>query len=125
MMLVFQLKKLFICKVIIVGLSIGISSSAIAANFATTEALAKNGNAVAQYDLSTMYLIGEDVGQDDVKAAEWILRAADQGNAVAQHNLGLMYMVGGIGVEQDYVEAVKWYQKSDLRTSSYSKIGKS
>ena len=34
-----------------------------------------------------------------------------QGNADAQNSLGDCYY-NGIGVEQDYAEAVKWYRKS-------------
>ena len=36
---------------------------------------------------------------------------AKKGDANAQNNLGLMY-VKGQGVEQDFKEAVKWYQKA-------------
>ena len=38
-------------------------------------------------------------------------KAADQGNADTQYNLGLMYN-NGIGVTQDYAEAMKWYRKA-------------
>ncbi|MDO9914553.1 sel1 repeat family protein, partial [Glaesserella parasuis] len=36
---------------------------------------------------------------------------AEQGIALAQFNLGLMYSKGR-GVNQDYHQAVKWYQKA-------------
>ncbi len=36
---------------------------------------------------------------------------AEQGDASAQHNLGLMYN-NGLGVAQDYAEAVRWYRKA-------------
>ena len=36
---------------------------------------------------------------------------ARQGDAVAQNRLGICYYAGE-GIEQDYVEAVKWFQKS-------------
>ena len=36
---------------------------------------------------------------------------AKQGDAAAQYNLGVCYY-NGIGVEKDYVEAVKWYRKA-------------
>ena len=38
-------------------------------------------------------------------------RRAEKGDAEAQNNLGLMY-VKGQGVEQDFKEAVKWFQKA-------------
>src|SRR4051812_23233578 len=34
---------------------------------------------------------------------------SDQGNAAAQNNLGLIYR-DGLGVPQDYVEAIKWFR---------------
>ncbi len=36
---------------------------------------------------------------------------AEQGLAEAQNNLGTMY-AKGLGVPQDYAEAVKWYRKA-------------
>ncbi|WP_420535067.1 tetratricopeptide repeat protein, partial [Actinobacillus porcinus] len=36
---------------------------------------------------------------------------AEQGDAGAQNNLGIMYE-NGYGVNQDYHQAVKWYQKA-------------
>jgi TPR repeat protein len=36
---------------------------------------------------------------------------ADQGNARAQYNLGAMY-TKGLGVPQDYAEALKWYRQA-------------
>ena len=38
-------------------------------------------------------------------------RLAEQGDAGAQSYLGYMYR-SGLGVEQDYAEAVKWYRKA-------------
>jgi len=37
--------------------------------------------------------------------------SAEQGNADAQHNLGMLYH-HGMGVTQDYAEAVKWYRQA-------------
>ena len=57
--------------------------------------------------LALLILIGSlSVGAsefDDMKAA------AEQGNASAQYNLGVMYG-NGIGTQQDYKDAVKWYK---------------
>jgi TPR repeat protein len=41
----------------------------------------------------------------------WYRKAADQGNATAQNNLGKIYE-DGLGVREDWVEAVRWYRKS-------------
>ena len=40
-----------------------------------------------------------------------IVKAAEQGDALSQYALGLMYY-GGLGVTNDYKEAVKWYRKA-------------
>ena len=59
-----------------------------------------------------MYDYGRGVPQDDVEAAKWYRKAAEQGNDLAQNSLGGMYYFGK-GVPQDYVEAAKWLQKAD------------
>jgi TPR repeat protein len=58
-----------------------------------------------------MYEIGHRVPQDDVQAATWFRKAADQGNASAQYNLGMLYLQGQ-GVLQDYAQAVVWFRKA-------------
>ena len=73
-------------------------------------ALAKKGDADGQYQLGTLYRLGQGVQQDWAEAAEWYHKAAEQGVRLAQHDLGLMYDQG-LGVAQNYVEAVKWYRK--------------
>ncbi len=67
--------------------------------------LAKQGDAVAQSDLST-YDKGQGVLRD-YAAVKWYRLAAQQGDAVAQSNLGVMYAYGR-GVPKDYVQALKW-----------------
>jgi TPR repeat protein len=70
--------------------------------------LAKQGNAVAQYNLGHMYYNGQGVPQDYKTAVKWWKLAAEQGYARAQHNLGYMYGVG-TGVIQDNVYAHMWW----------------
>jgi hypothetical protein len=52
---------------------------------------------------------GEGVTQDSKESASWFRLAADQGNAGAQYYLGLAYATG-MGVQQDYVQALKWVE---------------
>ncbi len=40
-----------------------------------------------------------------------LIKAAEQGDAKSQYELGMMYD-HGMGVTQDYAEAVKWYRKA-------------
>ena len=71
--------------------------------------LAKQGNAIAQYNLGLMYHKGKGVPQNYKTAMKWYRLAAKQGNAGAQSNLGVMYNEGQ-GVPKDYRTAVKWYR---------------
>ncbi|MGA2147672.1 MAG: tetratricopeptide repeat protein [Bryobacteraceae bacterium] len=73
--------------------------------------LAKQGDAVAQFNLGSMYDEGQGVRQDYTEAIRWYREAAEQGNVSAQFNLALAYE-SGHGVPQDYVEAVRWYRKA-------------
>ena len=70
---------------------------------------AEKGNADAQNCLGEMYCLGEDVAEDNEKAAHWFLSAAEQGNADGQDNLGYMYQ-NGLGVAKDDEKAVHWYR---------------
>jgi hypothetical protein len=65
-------------------------------------------NAVAQYNLGSMYENGEGVIQDYEAALEWYTLAAERENAEAQNNLGVMYALGH-GVIQDYTRAHMWW----------------
>lgn len=94
-----------------VALSIIFSLSAVAADFATTQALAKQGDATAQNELGNLYIQGELVSRDYAKALEWYKKSAYQGDAEAQYNLGYMYEIG-IGVKADEDKAIEWYQKA-------------
>ena len=52
--------------------------------------LAKQGDAVAQYNLGMLYDAGQGVPQDYEQARDWFLKAAAQGDAVAQKQLGIL-----------------------------------
>ena len=77
------------------------------------ERAAKMGNARAQFSLGLMnYRIG-DLSFDQTtgnlnEALIWYRRAADQGDVDSEIVLALAY-AKGIGVQQDDVEAYKWY----------------
>lgn len=70
-------------------------------------ALAKDGNAEAQYVLGMMYRAGRGVTQDYKGARKWYRLAAEQGHPIAQFYLGWIY-AGGKGVPRDYVQAHMW-----------------
>ncbi|MBH0066419.1 tetratricopeptide repeat protein, partial [Psychrobacter sp. SZ93C1] len=102
-----SLKKLCVCLLISCGLSLGTTVSAIAADFATTKALAISGDAFSQNQLAGMYSNGEIVSQNQEKAFEWVGKAANQGYVKAQFNIGVMYEYAE-GTQQDYAKAIEW-----------------
>ena len=82
-------------------------------DFATAASLfkkaARSGDSYAQKDLSIMYLQGQGVEKNFIKAAYWSKLAAEKGLALAQNNLGSMYQQG-LGVAQDSAEAMRLYE---------------
>ncbi len=88
------------------------------------EPLAKQGNAVAQFNLGTMYEDGKGVSQDYKAAIKWYRLAAEKGDPYAQSNLGLIYQQGLV-VPHDYQTAVKWLTLSAAQghASAQSNLG--
>ena|SRR5947207_9050579 len=71
------------------------------------KAKAEAGDAESEVELGLRYDKGEGVAKDQVEAAKWFRKAAEQNLAAAQLNLGLSY-VKGEGVAEDLVEVYKW-----------------
>jgi TPR repeat protein len=71
--------------------------------------LAEAGDVKAQIYLSFLYGAGRGTGKDEVVAARWVGRAADQGFAMAQNSLGARYEQG-LGVARDLAAAARWYR---------------
>lgn len=78
-------------------------------DFAGQMALAKRGNAAAEYNVAVSYMSGNGVASDERKGAEWMAKAAMHGDTDAQFNLGTMY-AQGIGVPKSGDDSVKWYR---------------
>ena len=72
---------------------------------------AKEGNAIARFNLGIMYANAQGVKNNDHHAVYCYQKAADQGYAVAQFNLGVMY-ASGRGVAQDDEISIFWYSKA-------------
>ncbi|MCX6907230.1 MAG: tetratricopeptide repeat protein [Verrucomicrobia bacterium] len=68
---------------------------------------AEKGDARAQFDLGVCYDEGQGVPEDEVVAARWYRKAAEQNLDVAQFNLALCY-ASGEGVSKDCVKGCKW-----------------
>ena len=75
---------------------------------------AERGDAAAQIELGYVYCNGnEGVPPNYAEALKWFRKAAEQGDAKGLLMLGSMYRLGN-GVEQDNVEAYKWYSLSEV-----------
>ena len=68
---------------------------------------ATDGDADAQY----IFVFCYEKSNDFEHAAKWLKKAAKQRGEIRSYNLGSCYMKG-LGVEQSYPEAVKWFRKS-------------
>lgn len=70
-----------------------------------------HSSADAQEALAQIYLAGEIVPQNYIKAKELFNLAAEGGKKEAQNELGFMYFVGS-GVERDFNKALYWFEKA-------------
>lgn len=80
-------------------------------SFVLTEALAIDGDLLAQHFLGWHYHKGLGIAADDNKAAFWWKRAAAGGIPEAQQGLGWAYEHGR-GVERDPERAYVWYSRA-------------
>ena len=71
--------------------------------------LATKGDPNAEFLLGMLYDAGKGVAQDQVVAASWYRKAADQKHLMAQLYLAVLYY-SGEGVTQDHREAARWFQ---------------
>jgi len=68
---------------------------------------AESGDAEAQNTLGFLYMNSKNPN----KSIKWYRKSAKNGSLHGQFSLGECYY-NGIGVKQDYVEALKWLEKS-------------
>jgi len=72
---------------------------------------AEREDAESQFEWGQRFEKGQDVSQDDARAAEYYLKAAVQGHTAAQFNLGLMYGRGR-GVSRNGASAQQWLRQA-------------
>ncbi|HHR6116971.1 TPA: tetratricopeptide repeat protein [Providencia alcalifaciens] len=78
---------------------------------------AKSGDAQAQYQIATLYDVGEGVEEDEAKAIEWYLKAATQGHSQAQYMMGMMCETSEhLSVESH--QALEWFLNSAAQGNS-------
>ena len=72
---------------------------------------AKDGLAIAQYNVGCCFLYGDGVDADACAAVKWFRRAAEAGDADAQFNLALCYR-DGRGVEANEGAVREWLARA-------------
>ena len=83
-----------------------------------TEA-ANGGITVAKYKLGKLFLSGDGVEKDIVKAVEWLKQATLEENAFAEYALGRLFLKGE-EVEKDVFAAEEYLLKSASRGNKYA-----
>lgn len=69
---------------------------------------AELGDARSQFALGEMYFKGFGVPEDQDKAAQWFVQAAEQGSHAGQQRIGYLYSVGTATFPRDMVLAYMW-----------------
>ena len=92
--------------------------------YAPTEAVrlleraAAAGAPDSQFELARLYEKGLGVAQDNARAMELYLAAADQDFPDALNDLGFLYLQGGLGLTRDPVIGIRYFERAaDLRQS--------
>ncbi|MHB8216558.1 MAG: GAF domain-containing protein [Candidatus Sulfotelmatobacter sp.] len=89
----------------------GLETSSIdSASLEQLRELAKRENPAAENAIALLYAQGDEkqaIQQDEVQAARWFIKAAEDGSVPAQYKLGLLYW-GGHGVPKDITKAYFW-----------------
>lgn len=82
-------------------------------------ASAEQENGYAEYDLALVYLKGEDVPKDCIKAFELLKRSASRGNPFAQYRLGKL-LLQGEDVPKDIETAIHWLTAAAEQGNQYA-----
>jgi hypothetical protein len=80
---------------------------------------AKQNNDIAMTDLGILYKYGRGCNLNFNKARKWFEKAAELGNDKAAYSLGYLYLKGFGSIDQDYLKAVYWFEKSDYPMAKY------
>lgn len=115
-----------VIKIFLISGLLAVSMICVAQTKEEIQELAEQGDALGQAKLASLYLLGRSgVEKDDTKAAEWMMKAAEQGLVDAQVAIAAYYD-RGIGVPGDKKKATQWYEKAAKQghTTSLAILGK-
>jgi TPR repeat protein len=80
--------------------------------FRLAQPYADAGNASAQGMIGSLYMCGQGVPRDIMKAESWLIKAAKQNDALAWHNLGTLYALKLPELEHHWGDAHKCWEKA-------------
>ncbi|CAM1366600.1 conserved hypothetical protein [Tenacibaculum litopenaei] len=83
------------------------------------EKSAEQGNMIAAGDLGAMYKYGKGCDLNLTKAKKWFKKAAEAGNQKAIYSLGYLSLKGLGNIQQDYQQAIHWFEKSNYPMAKY------
>jgi len=72
---------------------------------------AESGDALAQFNLATLYHSGAGLPQNEKEAVKWYIKSAENGYALAQEYLAAAYREGWFGLKKDLKKADYWEKK--------------
>lgn len=75
--------------------------------------LAEQGDAMAQFNLATLYHSGSGLPRNEKEAVKWYIKSAENGYRIAQEYLAAGYREGWFGLPKDTKKAVYWEKKLD------------
>ena len=122
-----QIIRVFFASVFFLGGAVNANANNYNAGFVAAESgdyatalklwepLAKQGNALAQFNLALLYHSGLGVAADEQKAVTLYHLSADNGYSLAQEFLTVGYGEGWFGLEVDKQKAQYWQQKLDSK----------
>lgn len=103
--------------VLLAGLFVSISASAVTSQLKLDLLLAKRGDVSAQFSVATAYEFGTDIKKDLKQSFEWYMKAANQSHAPSQYKVGHFYE-NGMGVAKNIDSAMSWYKKAKANGSN-------
>lgn len=102
-------------KIILLSCLLSFSMAAIAELSEKADEIklsAEQGDALGQAKLASLYLLGrEGAEMDNKRAAQWMLKSAEQGLVEAEVTMAAMYD-RGMGVTGNKDTATQWYEKA-------------
>lgn len=74
--------------------------------------MAKQGDALAQFNLALLYHSGMGVSRDEAEAVRLYISSAQKGHPMAQEYLAVAYAEGWFGLAKDREQAEFWAEKA-------------